>query len=129
MTAVLCGIVLGFSTASPGCQHGGAAIPVPPRGGHAALVLEPTGPVPVWVCIHHHEAAWDDTRDPYWGGLQMDRTFMLEYGRDMIARYRGWADRWSPRDQMVVAWRAVVGYGHWGPRGYGPWPNTRHGCA
>lgn len=129
MTSVICSIVLGFATATPGCQRGGHAIPIPPRGGHATLVLDPTGPVPVWICIHLGEAAWNDTGDPYWGGLQMDRGFMLTYGRDMIRRYGGWADRWTPRDQMVVAWRAVVGYLGVRPRGYGPWPNTRIGCA
>ena len=33
-----------------------------------------------WVCIHRHEAAWNDRGDPYWGGLQMDRGFMRAYG-------------------------------------------------
>jgi hypothetical protein len=127
VTAIVCGLVIGFSTP---CARGGQAIPIPPRGGHAALVLEPTGPVPVWVCIHGHEAAWNDARDPYWGGLQMDRGFIATYGGDMVRKYGGrLADAWSPRDQMVVAWRAVVGYHGVRARGYGPWPNTRHGCA
>lgn len=131
MTAIICAIALTIVPAPPDCQRGGHARVVPEqhRGGHALLVLEPVGSVPVWVCIHRKEAAWNDRGDPYWGGLQMDRGFMLTYGRDMIARYGGWADRWPIREQLVVAWRAVVGYGRFGPRGYGPWPHTRHGCA
>lgn len=130
MTVVLCSIALALG--GPSCDpspRGGHALEPPARGGAAALVLEPIGPLDVWICIHGKEAAWNDDAAPFWGGLQMDRTFMLEYGRDMIRRYHGWANRWSPRDQMVVAWRAVVGFAHWGPRGYGPWPNTRIGCA
>lgn len=101
------------------------------RGGHALIIppLEPTGPLWIWLCIHRKEAAWNDTGDPYWGGLQMDRGFMSHYGQDMIRKYHGWADRWSPRDQMVVAYRAVTGSLDQQPRGYGPWPNTRKGCA
>lgn len=129
MTVVLCSIAFALGGPCEPPARGGRAVEPPRRGGHAVLVLEPTGPVPIWICIHHHEAAWNDPNDPYWGGLQMDRTFMLEYGGDMIRRYHGWANRWTPRDQMVVAWRAVVGFARWGPRGYGPWPNTRIGCA
>jgi len=123
VTVVLC-VALALSAGV--CERGGHATHEPwmERGGQAGLVLEPTGPVSVWVCIHQKEAAWNDTGDPYWGGLQMDRSFMAAYGADMIRRYRGFADRWSPRDQMVVAWRAVTS-----GRGYGPWPNTRRGCA
>jgi hypothetical protein len=129
MTALLCSLAISLGGPCPD-PRGGHALPIPPRGGHALVVLEPTGPVPIWVCIHRHEAAWNDRGDPYWGGLQMDRGFMGTYGRDMIRRYRGrLADAWSPRDQMVVAWRAVVGFAGFGPRGYGPWPNTRRGCA
>ena len=60
-----------------------------------------------WVCIHRHEAAWNDRGDPYWGGLQMDRGFMRAYGRDMIRRHHGGlADTWTPAEQIVVAERA-----------------------
>jgi hypothetical protein len=128
VTIVLCSIALAFGGPCPPAR-GGHAVPLRPRGGHAEIVLEPTGPVPVWTCIHGHEGPWNDADDPYWGGLQMDRGFMLTYGRDMIRRYHGWANVWPPRDQMVVAWRAVIGFAGFGPRGYGPWPNTRHGCA
>jgi hypothetical protein len=77
-----------------------------------------------WVCIHRHEAAWNDSGDPYWGGLQMDRSFMLAYGRDMIARHRGGlADTWTPAEQIVVAERAYA------TRGYAPWPQTSRSCG
>jgi hypothetical protein len=77
-----------------------------------------------WVCIHRHEAAWNDSGDPYWGGLQMDRGFMLAYGRDMIARHRGGlANTWSPAEQIVVAERAYAA------RGFAPWPNTARSCG
>lgn len=77
-----------------------------------------------WVCIHNHEAAWNDAGDPYWGGLQMDRGFMLAYGRDMIARHHGGlADTWTEAEQIIVAERAYE------TRGFGPWPNTRRPCG
>jgi hypothetical protein len=77
-----------------------------------------------WVCIHRHEAAWNDSGDPYWGGLQMDRGFMRAYGRDMIARHRGGlADTWTPAEQIVVAERAYA------TRGYAPWPQTSRSCG
>jgi hypothetical protein len=77
-----------------------------------------------WVCIHRHEGAWNDSGDPYWGGLQMDRGFMLAYGRDMIARHKGGlADEWTPAEQIVVAERAYAS------RGFAPWPNTARSCG
>jgi hypothetical protein len=77
-----------------------------------------------WVCIHRHEGAWNDSGDPYWGGLQMDRGFMRAYGRDMIARHHGGlADTWSPAEQIVVAERAYA------TRGFAPWPNTARSCG
>jgi hypothetical protein len=77
-----------------------------------------------WVCIHQHEAAWNDTGDPYWGGLQMDRGFMRAYGRDMIARHHGGlADTWTPAEQIVVAERAYY------TRGFAPWPQTARSCG
>jgi hypothetical protein len=77
-----------------------------------------------WVCIHRHEAAWNDRGDPYWGGLQMDRGFMRAYGRDMIRRHHGGlADTWTPAEQIVVAERAYAS------RGFAPWPNTARSCG
>jgi Transglycosylase-like domain len=77
-----------------------------------------------WVCIHRHEAAWNDSGDPYWGGLQMDRGFMRAYGGDMIRRHRGGlADTWTPAEQIVVAERAYAS------RGFAPWPHTSRSCG
>lgn len=76
-----------------------------------------------WLCIHHFESAWTDAGDPYWGGLQMDRGFMRTYAPALLLR-RGWADRWTPLEQMWVAERA-----HRSGRGFGPWPNTARYCG
>ena len=77
-----------------------------------------------WLCIHHYEGSWQDTGDPYWGGLQMDRTFMYGYGSDMIRRHNGGlANTWTPLEQITVANRAYV------TRGFTPWPNTARFCG
>lgn len=78
---------------------------------------------PGWLCIHHFEGSWRDGSDPYWGGLQMDRSFMRSYAPRLLLR-RGWANRWTPLEQMWVAERA-----HRSGRGYGPWPNTARYCG
>lgn len=78
-----------------------------------------------WLCIHHYEGPWNDTGDPYWGGLQMDRSFMESYGGDVIRRHHGgFANTWTPLEQMTVAERAFRA-----GRGFGPWPNTARMCG
>jgi hypothetical protein len=77
-----------------------------------------------WNCIHRFEGSWQDSGDPYWGGLQMDTQFQGHYGRDMIRAYGGYANRWHPYDQIIVAQRAYNA-----GRGYGPWPNTAAYCG
>jgi hypothetical protein len=76
-----------------------------------------------WLCIHRFEGSWSDSGDPYWGGLQMDRGFMETYAPPELLR-RGWADRWTPVEQMWVAERAMRS-----GRGYSPWPNTARFCG
>lgn len=76
-----------------------------------------------WLCIHHFEGSWTDSGDPYWGGLQMDRGFMETYAPASLLR-RGWANRWTPVEQMWVAERAMRS-----GRGYSPWPNTARFCG
>jgi hypothetical protein len=76
-----------------------------------------------WLCIHRFEGGWSDSGDPYWGGLQMDRGFMSTYAPRFLLR-KGWANRWTPLEQMWVAERA-----HRSGRGYGPWPNTARSCG
>lgn len=106
-------------------SRGGHAIEPPARGGQAVALVERVKQLAAWVCIHGHEAKWDDTGDPYWGGLQMDREFMSTYGRDMLAKYHGrWADAWTPRDQILVAQDAYES-----GRGFGPWPATAAMCG
>jgi hypothetical protein len=75
-----------------------------------------------WLCIHRFEGSWGDSGDPYWGGLQMDRGFMRHYAPALLLR-RGWANRWSPLEQMWVAERAYP------TRGFYPWPNTARYCG
>jgi hypothetical protein len=76
-----------------------------------------------WLCIHRFEGSWRDSGDPYWGGLQMDRSFMSGYAPHHLLR-RGWADRWSPLEQMWVAERAYRS-----GRGFYAWPNAARTCG
>ena len=82
----------------------------------------PAGVVSGFLCIHRYEGAWNDSGDPYWGGLQMDRQFMGSYAPRWLLR-RGYANVWSPWEQIWVAYQAYKS------RGYGPWPNTRRMCG
>ena len=79
-------------------------------------------------CIHGHEGSWDDPNGPYYGGLQMDWGFMSTYGTWLLENV-GTADRWTPHQQLHVAYRAYRGWkGHAG-RGWWPWPNTARRCG
>jgi hypothetical protein len=75
-----------------------------------------------WRCLQRYEGPWNDARDPYWGGLQMDRSFMRAYASRHLLR-RGWANTWTPLEQMWVAERALRA-----GRGFYPWPNTARKC-
>jgi hypothetical protein len=76
-----------------------------------------------WMCIHHYEGAWNDPNAPYYGGLQMDMSFMQAYGGDLLRR-KGTADHWTPLEQIWVAERAYES-----GRGFYPWPNTARWCG
>lgn len=76
-----------------------------------------------WRCLQRYEGSWTDANDPYWGGLQMDRSFMVSYAPGHLLR-RGWANRWSPIEQMWVAERALRA-----GRGFYPWPSTARMCG
>jgi hypothetical protein len=76
-----------------------------------------------WLCIHRYEGSWGNSGDPYWGGLQMDRGFMSRYAPVYLLR-RGYADRWTPLEQMWVAEHAYRG-----GRGFYPWPNSARMCG
>jgi len=82
------------------------------------------GNVSAWLCIHHYEGSWQDSGDPFWGGLQMDTGFQSTYGSDMLRAYHGNANVWHPLDQIIVAERARRS-----GRGYYPWPNTARYCG
>ena len=74
------------------------------------------------LCIHRHEGSWRDDGAPHWGGLQMDMAFMKTYGARLL-RTKGTADKWSPHEQLHVAFRAYLA------RGWAPWPNTARRCG
>ena len=77
-----------------------------------------------WLCIHHYEGAWpDDTGNGYYGGLQMDMSFMSAYGAALL-RKKGTANHWTPLEQIWVAERAYES-----GRGFYPWPNTARWCG
>ena len=76
-----------------------------------------------WLCIHRYEGAWNDPNPPYYGGLQMDWSFMRTYGSELLRR-KGTADNWTPLEQMWVAERAYRS-----GRGFYPWPNTARYCG
>jgi hypothetical protein len=76
-----------------------------------------------WTCIHRFEAAWNDGRGPYYGGLQMDLGFQRAYGAYLLQN-KGTADRWTPLEQMWVAERAYRA-----GRGFAAWPNTARICG
>lgn len=76
-----------------------------------------------FLCIHGYEGAWDDPNSPYWGGLQMDGSFMRSYGREFFDAW-GSADNWPVSVQMAVAIRAYLS-----GRGFYPWPNTARYCG
>lgn len=94
---------------------------------------ESIGNLAAWLCIKAHEGDWEDGGDPYWGGLQADRTFMRTYGADMLRKYgeprgrvgaNGWSNAWTPREQMVMAERARAS-----GRGFYPWPTSARICG
>jgi hypothetical protein len=93
------------------------------RGLRQALSYRLTAVGGALTCVHTHEGSWRDSGDPYWGGLQMDRSFQLTYGRPLVQRY-GWANRWPAEAQIAVGTVAV-----YSGRGYGPWPNTSRMCG
>lgn len=77
-----------------------------------------------WLCIHGYEGAWNaNTGNGFYGGLQMDWSFMQSYGSTLL-KAKGTANNWTPLEQMWVAERAYAS-----GRGFGPWPNTARYCG
>ena len=76
-----------------------------------------------WECIHHYEGSWSaNTGNGYYGGLQMDWSFMRAYGSEYLARW-GHAGGWPVWAQLRTAERARA------VRGYWPWPTTARWCG
>jgi hypothetical protein len=75
-----------------------------------------------WLCIHRYEGAWNDGGAPYYGGLQMDVSFQIRYGRGLFGR-KGTADHWTPLEQMWAAERARREVG------FSAWPNAARICG
>lgn len=82
------------------------------------------------LCIHKYEGAWNaNTGNGFYGGLQMDSSFMQTYGPEFYRQY-GTANNWPVIDQLIAGYRAVTGNGNpANARGYTPWPNTRLMCG
>jgi hypothetical protein len=80
-----------------------------------------------FACIHRYEGPWNavsDSDPTYYGGLQMDRTFEVDYGDGVLSTHGGRdANAWSAHDQLMVAMRAYRA------TGYAPWPNTAAACG
>ena len=75
------------------------------------------------VCIHRLEGSWTaNTGNGYYGGLQMDRSFQIHYGKEFYYSL-GTADRWPWYIQLAVG---VKGYLD---RGWYPWPITARRCG
>jgi hypothetical protein len=77
-----------------------------------------------FLCIHHYEGAWNaNTGNGYYGGLQMDWSFMRTYGARFVERW-GSADNWPAWAQLDAAARALRS-----GRGFAPWPSTARLCG
>lgn len=76
----------------------------------------------LWLCIHRREGAWNDSGDPYWGGLQMSRP----WGKGSYYVYR--ADLLSPTEQMRKAELGYRASGYSSAWLEGQWPNTSPPC-
>jgi hypothetical protein len=93
------------------------------RARRAAVAAQHPPRLKDWLCIHRYEGAWNDPNGPYYGGLQMDMSFMEAYGAGLLRR-KGTADHWTPLEQIWVAERAYRS-----GRGFYPWPSTARWCG
>ena len=84
------------------------------------------------LCVYQHErgpSGWStNTGNGYYGGLQMDLSFQRIYGTWLL-RNRGTADRWTPTQQLRIAYRAHRGWKDYDGRGWSPWPNSARRCG
>lgn len=81
-----------------------------------------------WLCIQRNETAppypaWKTASgNGYFGGVQMDRTFMRHYGAFLL-RLKGTANNWTKLEQIWVAERGRR------VQGWGAWPRSSHACG
>ena len=81
-----------------------------------------------WLCLYAHERhpamGWrTNTGNGFYGGLQMDWSFMATYGGRLL-RTKGTANRWTALEQMWVGERALRA-----GRGFHPWPRSARACG
>lgn len=122
---------VGSATRSPGCSYVRWAARLWQHRSRVArrnFVLWFRAASAKWACIHSQEGSWQDEGLPQMGGLQMDPGFQSTYGAEFLQAY-GDAGHWPVWAQLRAAERAFHGYGGYGPRGYGPWPNTARACG
>jgi len=77
------------------------------------------------MCVHKYEGAWNDPNSGgygYYGGLQMDVTFMKNYGRAFYNRW-GTADHWPIWAQLQAGARGQA------VQGWGAWPRSARTCG
>ena len=93
------------------------------RGNHFRRIIRHR--FPHLMCIHHYEGSWSAYNSAgYYGGFQMDASFMQHWGADKLRKYHGRDARyWSAADQLAVGMRAVR------VRGYTPWSNSASACG
>jgi len=88
------------------------------------MLVGPRWLTQAFLCIHRYEAGWSaNTGNGYYGGLQMDGSFMRRYGADFLRRF-GTADRWPVWAQLEAGVRAYRS-----GRGFWPWPSTARVCG
>ncbi len=88
------------------------------------MLIGPRWLTRAFLCIHRYEAGWSaNTGNGYYGGLQMDSSFMRRYGSDFLRRF-GTADRWPAWAQLEAGVRAYRS-----GRGFWPWPSTARVCG
>jgi hypothetical protein len=100
-----------------------AAVVIALPANAAAGSATPTYLVGAFMCIHHYEGSWNDPNPPYYGGLQMDWTFMATYGAQYLRAW-GPANNWPVSVQIAVAIRAYLS-----GRGFYPWPVSARLCG
>jgi hypothetical protein len=98
-----------------------------------SMLHHPSSIVRGLLCIHHYEGSWADDGAPYWGGLQMDKSFQKTYGWFRTGKHKEhkwyFVDRWGTADKWPVWAQLVAGIHAYFSRGWNPWPNTARSCG